>query len=387
MDKELNESLKGLGLDISDERFKILKKEGDETPFEDQSFEMTFEYIPSPELNILKLNEQPILTLGNIATLVSPPGTGKSNVCEAICANGINPLADAFGFTVNLSQGRGILCIDTERTKNDINKGMNRIYSRARTYEHKDIQVENHRYKRCTVRSYKVIDDYDLCMEHLEFHIKSGKYQLVIIDQIGDFVRSVNKEEECRNIVRKLEIFAEKYDCAIFCTIHPNPKDPSFKPTGHLGTALLKKSETAMVSFKADGNKNVRLITTNFEHGKVRNAYDVVETAFEWSDIDKMFVKSDQMTTQEAVKKTSDSWRNFDNAIYLAFNEKSNWRPDELAEKMRILLSDYVKDKKTLSQIDESYLEEYRKKKGIIELLNGSYFLSKDKTDYDDVPF
>ncbi len=376
--EQLAEKLKSVG--VTNAELAIIRNEDEIIPFIDESFEMDMQYQASEELTILTLNGEAVLTNGNLMTLVAPPGVGKSNIMEAICANGMHREADAFGFKVNLKSHLGILLIDTERTKNDIHRGYKRIYHRAKTFENSD-QLEGFRYKKCRVHSYKVLDDVPKCIEHLEYHIASGLYQLILIDQVADFLRSVNKEEESKAFVRQLEIWATKYDIGILCTIHPNPKDITYKPTGHLGSALLKKSETVMACFKADADRNVRLITTDFEHGKVRNAYDVLESAFEWNNELKMFVSSDQETIDKAVSKTGNSWKRIDTAIYLAFTEQVSYMPNDLCIFLRANMVDTVKDKKDLDRINDKYLEQYAREKGIIELIGDRYFLSQDKMD------
>ncbi len=374
--------LKGIG--ASEEDLAIISNPEDEIPFLDESFEMDHDYVPSEELTIMQLNGEDVLTAGNIMTLVSPPGTGKSNLCEALCSSGINSECDAFGFTVNLRKDQSILLIDTERTKNDIWKGYRRIYNRSRTWEKPD-QLEGSIYKKCRVHSYKVLDDITKCIEHLEYHISSGKYGLIILDQIGDFVKSVNKEDDCKLFVRQLEVWASKYDLGILCTIHPNPKDVSHKPTGHLGSALLKKSETVMVCYRLAENRDIRFVTTNFEHGKVRNAHDTLETAFEFNDELKMFITSNSETIKQAADLTSKRSKYIDSAFYTAFDSQIKYSPKDLCDRIKgILLEVGLKDKKKLENITPDYLAKYASERGIIEMTDGYYFLATDKTDSDD---
>lgn len=73
--------------------------------------------------------------------------------------------------------------------------------------------------------------------------IDSGeKVGLVVIDGVADLVRDVNSLEDCNDIVQKLMEWTIKFDCHIVTIIHSNWG--SDKPTGHLGSALEKKTET-----------------------------------------------------------------------------------------------------------------------------------------------
>ncbi len=376
--EELLNKLKNVG--ITDEDLKIIREADEEIPFLDESFEMDHSYEPSDELTIIELNGVPVLTSGNMMSIVSPPGTGKSNICEAFCANGVNPECDAFGFKISLRKDKAILLIDTERTKNDMHRGYRRIHNRARTWENPE-QLQGYVYKRCHFRSYKVLDDINQCIEHLEYHIKTGLYGLIIIDQVADFLKSVNQEDGSKLFVRQLEIWATKYDIGILCTIHPNPKDLTYKPTGHLGSALMKKCETVMACFKTEADRNVRLITTNFDHGKVRNGYDILETAFEWNDELKMHVTSDSDTVKQAVDITANRSTFMDSSVYQAFDMQIKYKPEDLVKRLRIILGDVGVKKDKLDKITVEFLTNYASERGIIELTDGYYFLVNDKTD------
>lgn len=372
---------------ITEEELLFIKNADEEIPFLDESFEMDMKYIPSEELAVIQLNGENVLTSGNIMTIVSPPGTGKSNVCEALCSSGVNPECDAFGFKVNLREDKAILLIDTERTKNDMHTGYSRIYRRSKTYENPD-QIDGYVYKKCRMRSYKVLDDIKKCIDHLEYHISSGLYGLIILDQIGDFVKSVNKEDDCRMFVRQLETWASKYDLGILCTIHPNPKDITNKPTGHLGSALMKKSETVMALTRAAENRDVRLITSNFDHGKVRNANDTLDTAFEWDKELKMYVTSDNETIKHASDITNKSSRKYwDSAIYSAFEIQIKYNPEDLCKRIKIILAEVGAKADVVNRITEGHIDKYSKETGIIQFVDGYYFLTNDKTDDNIAPF
>jgi len=64
----------------------------------------------------------------------------------------------------------------------------------------------------------------------------------MIIDGVADLVSDVNDIRESNELVQKIMYWTEKYNIHIVCVIHSNFN--SEKPTGHLGSALEKKTET-----------------------------------------------------------------------------------------------------------------------------------------------
>src|SRR2546422_381240 len=81
-----------------------------------RSFRMRFSFTPKKEKTIIKLGGESICSIGNVTMIIAPPGSGKSNVCEAAAAGAINPDCDALGFEVDSEK---TLYIDTERVLND----------------------------------------------------------------------------------------------------------------------------------------------------------------------------------------------------------------------------------------------------------------------------
>lgn len=360
----------------------------DEFRFNDESFEMDRTYEITEDLGVLHIGEHMVLSIGNVMTMVMRPGVGKSNLCEALIAGGVNPDVDALGFRVNL-RGRSVLFIDTERTKNDLGKGYRRIISRARAYSEPGIMNEKG-LEKVKVHSYRVLDNADKYIKHLEGHLKSGDYSLVLLDQAADFLSSVNNETEAMKFMKKLEYLSSSFDCAFFVTIHPNPMDKTFKPTGWLGTALLKKSESVFVGFRTEGG--VRVITSDpeqFIHGKVRNGYESVEAAFKFSEDDKMFMSCEITgSIKEAIKK----YEHIDKVIGEIFEiredkktglsvGKNAYTPEELVIALKAKLTE-----KQGKAIDEKYIEVYSAEIGVIEKFGGFYYL-KGNDNADTLPF
>ncbi len=255
---------------------------------------ITGKSVGTDDVAIITLFENQLVSIGNMFVLIAPPGTGKSNIGEGITSSAENAFCDSFGFKVSLPEGKKVLLCDTERTNNDCIKGFNRIIRRT---ERDPVEMKDGEFEKIIFLSFIASESFEESRKDIEEIVESGEVGLLILDGIGDFISTVNDEEKSKEVVRWLIVLANKYGLGVMVTIHPNPKDASYKPTGHLGSFLLKKAESVMVVCKADNN--TRLITTNFEHGKVRNAHDVLETAIEWSDAHRMFMTADIVSAKD----------------------------------------------------------------------------------------
>lgn len=73
---------------------------------------------------------------------------------------------------------------------------------------------------------------------------KAGVIGLIIIDGIADLVSNVNDLDECNSVVQKLMEWTDYSQAHLIAIIHTNTGGD--KATGHLGSAVIKKSETVM---------------------------------------------------------------------------------------------------------------------------------------------
>lgn len=355
--------------------FDILRNEGEDT-FKDKAFKMNRSYVPKPEKDLVLINGKRILTNGNFAVFVSPPGAGKSNACEAIVAKGVNPECDAFGFEVNLTPGRKMCLIDTERTLNNFNTAQNRINRRAKIYERMDEEIIGHDYTKFDLFSYRRlnVDEY---ITHLKWHAENGDYELIICDQIGDFLDNVNDPRETKKLIKAIEDILDTTDCGIIFTIHPNAKDITYKPTGWIGSYLMKKCESMFACFKTDSNTS--MLTNDlkhFENAKNRNGKLGLSLAFTWNDDAGMMIG---INVDDSVKeKVSKEWLTCDTYIEEAFEVAPQWSPLALSTRLKEIL----KGKKIAEKINEDWVYKYSTTRGKIQLLDGFYYLvDSDRSD------
>lgn len=100
----------------------------------------------------------------------------------------------------------------------------------------------------------------------------------VVIDGIADLVNSINDEEEANKVVGKLMKWTSAYNIHIHVVIHQN-KDSNWA-TGHIGSAVLKKSECVIGVEKNQERPERSTVTCQFMRG-----------APEWKDFELVIEK------------------------------------------------------------------------------------------------
>jgi hypothetical protein len=86
---------------------------------------------------------------------------------------------------------------------------------------------------------------------------------LLIIDGVADLVNDVNNLEQSNEMSQKLLEWSGNANCHIITVLHRN--FGSKKPTGHLGSAVLKKAETVVFVEKDDENV---LVTSEYSRNQ-----------------------------------------------------------------------------------------------------------------------
>lgn len=90
-----------------------------------------------------------------------------------------------------------------------------------------------------------------------------GNIGLLIIDGVADLVNDVNNLESSNEVSQKLLEWSGNENCHIITVLHRN--FGSNKPTGHLGSAVLKKAETVVFVEKED---DAVLVTSEYSRNQ-----------------------------------------------------------------------------------------------------------------------
>jgi hypothetical protein len=221
------------------------------------------------------------LKKGNICTLVAGEGIGKSQVSDAITSQ-ILLNTDALGYSLNSDGVSRILHIDTERDPSDLQLGLNTIYRRAKINNLSPGFTDSELFNYWSFKMNMSAEENRLMLEKL-LENKSKHYDFIIIDGIGDFVKSYNDEEECKLLVEWLGRFAQKSMTSIFLTIHENIGSDG-RPSGHLGTFLRRKSYSMLRLQNNKEDRSIKEITNEFALGKLRGRDDPATSYFRWDN-------------------------------------------------------------------------------------------------------
>jgi len=253
-------------------------------------FVPSWENKPPKREPILFVNGIGILTFQNVSCIIAAPGVGKSSICESVCSAVIGTEGiDTLGLTVS-SEITRCLYLDNERTDEDVWNSFNRAHKRAQT------QGKTIKDKVIDIVGLRMVAGLKERKQTIEALISEGNYDLVIIDGAGDLVNDTNslvEAIECRVWFREL---TSKYRISILTTLHPNKG--TLTPRGHIGSEMMREGETVLgVTIEGE----TRTITTDFPHGKSRNAGHV-HSSYVWGTEQNMFITCDTTKT-ERVKK------------------------------------------------------------------------------------
>ena len=248
---------------------------------------------PSHLPKALFLGDIPLVSKGELCTIVALPSSGKSNVCEGIVASytrakGYEPL-DALNFVYpaeNANPNKKVLWIDTERTNNDLLWSVQRLKRRC--------QINVAQLSECLdFYSFVEIANPAEALTELTKLVSSGNYDAVILDGIFDLCPDINHIEKATLVVKELRALAVKHDVVLVTTIHPNKGTDVI--AGHLG-AMLYRFSRAILYIEKQAN-GTRRLTSEIGQGKLSYSSEPANSFFKWCDADGMFISCEPQTT------------------------------------------------------------------------------------------
>jgi hypothetical protein len=186
----------------------------------------------------------PIGTYGNFSFVQAGSKVGKSffmSLLAGVYLSGNNIYG---GSLKGHRDGRCLIHFDTEMGLWHAQKAFQRVEDMAG-----DIDLGC--YKKYALRQLGYRD----MLKFIEYILEENDPNngLVVIDGIADLVREVNDIQDGNECVRKIMQLSAKYNCHIVTVIHSNYGGN--KATGHLGSTLYKKAETAISLEKSTTHK------------------------------------------------------------------------------------------------------------------------------------
>ncbi len=213
---------------------------------------------PKPDV-LLSMGGTQMFTVGDISTVVSRAGHGKTTLLSLICGEMIKP-SDPF-FESQLSDEKPILYFDTEQADYDVWRVLNRLSkSTGLTGEELD--------KRILVYKTEHLGD-EKRKDFVMSVIKDQKPQFAIIDGLTDLVETINEESIAKKMVAELRGLANEYKCHILSIVHANEGGATEEPRGWVGKEGVRKSE-GVIGVKFD-NKEFKVHCQKGRHGRFKD--------------------------------------------------------------------------------------------------------------------
>ena len=189
----------------------------------------------------------PFGTMGNFSAIIGASKSKKTFLKSLIVASYIGGTTENYArdFKSHRATDKYILDIDTEQGEWHAQRVCKRVLQLCGgTYAN---------YKPFYLRKY----DYKERLEFIDWLILESEYRneigLVSIDGFADLVSDVNDLEQANNLTQKLLMWTDVSKCHLTGILHKNYG--SSKPTGHLGSSILKKSETTCLLEQDEADK------------------------------------------------------------------------------------------------------------------------------------
>jgi len=174
-------------------------------------------------------------TYGNFSCIVGASKSKKTFLKSALIACYIGGNAQNYFSEIrgHETEGKIVLDIDTEQSKFDAQRVSRRVVDMVgANYAH---------YKAFFLREHPASVRLDF-IEYLVNDVYKGKVGILAIDGAADLIDDVNDLKASNEAVQRLMKLSSENNIHIMTVIHRN--HDTDKPTGHLGSAILKKAET-----------------------------------------------------------------------------------------------------------------------------------------------
>ena len=200
------------------------------------------EQLPDPQ-PIVRIWGNLIASRGNVSTVVGLAKSRKTFLTAAV-ASGFLSSSDFLGFDTPAT-GQ-VVYIDTEQARAHVHNVARRIL--------RSIGLPtDHNHDKLVVAALRELTP-DQRREATGEILRRYKPDLLILDGVADLCNDPNDLHESEALTCELMRWSSEYDNHILCVLNSNPGGE--KARGHLGSALLRKSETVML-VKADGDTSV----------------------------------------------------------------------------------------------------------------------------------
>lgn len=195
-----------------------------------------------------------VLTLGNFSCIIGKAKSKKTFLISMITSSLLN--TDAIDkFVSELPQNkRGILYFDTEQGEYDSYNVIKRIHY---------LSGDTSNLYAFNLRPFSPIERCELI--EYAFEVMGNSIGFCVIDGIADLANGINDEDEATRVTTILLRLSKEYNCHITTVLHQNKND-NFA-TGHIGSAIMKKSEIVLSVTKSRDTKDASDVSNEMSRG------------------------------------------------------------------------------------------------------------------------
>lgn len=212
-----------------------------------------FEMVNS--LILLKQGRKELLTSSSLMLVKGEVGSGKSRLAMNLMVGFLGG-NDQLGLEyIQCPEGKHIIYVSTEMSRYHLAKRRNKILELIPQDQ----------------KSKLVVSDIMNCPNKVEVFnnlITAYPPHVIIIDQLADFVASINDLEMVNKMITSLSNGVETSDCGVIAIVHQNEDSGiSTKARGHLGSTLEQKVVSSLAI--ADSRRGFRIKSTKVREGGV----------------------------------------------------------------------------------------------------------------------
>jgi len=189
---------------------------------------------PGNEVSCINVNGKLVGSLGNIVTITGKPKSRKTTFLQAMLSSFLSGTS-IFNINCTRPDGCNIALIDTEQSKYDLYRGLQRIKKDAsindlpdylKVYQNRPLQAAQNR-------------QFLINLVQSDTNLK-----IIFIDGMLDFVADMNNIEESSSLLFMLQKLCFENNILIITILHEN-KASNFT-LGHIGSFLERKSQSLL---------------------------------------------------------------------------------------------------------------------------------------------
>jgi len=205
---------------------------------------------------------KPIAGEGGIIMITGTPKSRKGLLVDCLMsAQFRGPGEMSLGFHMELPKG-DIIHFDTEQSRSEIQQYRNRFH-RWCGFEK---TIPN--WKCYHLKTFWYLDRMDQIAHVLEH---TDHVACVIIDQIGDMVKSENDDDSCRLFYQMIAKYSEMHQCLFILTLHTNRSREALASNGKIGSMFDKKCAS---QFLLTFNDDTYVTTVRHKYSRVGRPID-----------------------------------------------------------------------------------------------------------------